>query len=136
MTHFNLVLFWLVWLNFYCLSFQAKVGFLSSLFVGIFGGYWIKLLNTKEIDNLSEEYEHYTIKCIGKMFYKVQDVFTTVKYVIIMMIPRTIELLIIVYTWSFALGRKRKIVTYAEEDQLSLIWILLAATYKVIHTKQ
>ena len=66
------------------------------------------------------------------MFYKVQDVFTTVKYVIIMMIPRTIELLIIVYTWSFALGRKRKIVTYAEEDQLSLIWILLAATYKVI----
>ena len=55
------------------------------------------------------------------MFYKVQDVFTTVKYVIIMMIPRTIELLIIVYTWSFALGRKRKIVTYAEEDQLSLI---------------
>ena len=53
--------------------------------------------------------------------YKVQDVFTTVKYVIIMMIPRTIELLIIVYSWSFALGRRRKIVTYAEEDQLSLI---------------
>ena len=92
------------------------------MFVGIFGGYWIKILNTKEIDTLNEEYdEHYTIKCIGKMFYKVQDVFTTVKYVIIMMVPRIIELLIIVNTWSFALGRRKRLVIFAGEDMLSLI---------------
>ena len=81
-----------------------------------------EILNTKEIDTLNEEYdEHYTIKCIGKMFYKVQDVFTTVKYVIIMMVPRIIELLIIVNTWSFALGRRKRLVIFAGEDMLSLI---------------
>ena len=100
---------------------KAKIGMTSSLFVGIFGGYWIKILNTKEIETLNDEYEHYTIKCIGRMFYKVQDVFTTVKYVIIMMLPRIIELLIIVNTWSFALGRRKRLVMFAGDDKLSLI---------------
>ena len=50
-----------------------------------------------------------------------KDVFTTVKYMIIMMIPRTIELLIIVNCWTYALGRKKKIIVFATEDKLSLI---------------
>ena len=102
---------------------KAKIGMTSSLFVGIFGGYWIKLLNTKEIDTLNEyeEYERYSIKCIGRMLYKVQDIFTTVKYIFIMMLPRTIELLIIVNTWSFALGRRKRLVMFAGDDKISLI---------------
>ena len=38
---------------------KAKIGMTSSLFVGIFGGYWIKILNTKEIDTLNEEYDEH-----------------------------------------------------------------------------
>ena len=51
---------------------KAQIGLMSSLFVGFFGGYWVKILRSKEIDDISDDYERYTIKCIGRMFYRVQ----------------------------------------------------------------
>ena len=85
------------------------------------------IMNDTQLNALEEcftEYSEvvYLSTCVYTAYQLTsKDVFTTVKYMIIMMIPRTIELLIIVNCWTYALGRKKKIIVFATEDKLSLI---------------
>merc|ERR1711990_59763 len=90
------------------------VNLFTSLIVGVFGGYWIKFLRWKELDDLDGysdvEYQRYSIRCLGQMFSKVQDVCTTFKYVVIMMIPRIIEGAIVFICWSYAFGSDMAVI--------------------------
>ena len=49
----------------------------------------------------------YSIRCIGMLFSKLQGTWTTIKYVLLMMVPRVIEIFIIIYSWKYTFGKER-----------------------------
>ena len=45
------------------------------------------------------------MKILRTMFEKIQDQENTIKYTIIMMLPRIFEIVLIIYSWKFAFGK-------------------------------
>ena len=92
----------------------------ASFLVGFFGGYSINFLRSKEdhfagalksvsrIENRlpdNDEEIKSKMKILRTMFEKLQDQEKTIKYTIIMMLPRIFEIVLIIFSLKFAFGR-------------------------------
>ncbi|CBY07671.1 unnamed protein product [Oikopleura dioica] len=99
----------------------AIFSIIASFLVGFFGGYSINFLRSKE-DHFADNDEEAKskMKILRTMFEKIQDQENTIKYTIIMMLPRIFEIVLIIYSWKFAFGKISELLPISSKSSVKL----------------